>query len=252
MDGPMRAILTYHSIDSSGSPISVSPEAFRAHCGWLARGPVRVVPLAALLTLPETEDAVALTFDDGYSNFAAEAAPLLETYGLPATLFVVAGHVGTTNAWGGRADPRIPTLSLLDWPALAGLAERGIRLGAHSRTHPRLSRVPPPQLEDELAGAAELIRRETGQHPEDLAYPFGDVDAAVARAAGRIYRRAVTTEFRPLGPVEDPLRLPRLDAYYFRRRGQLEAWGTPRFRRRLWFRGQARRLRQRFPGGGSG
>ncbi len=246
----MRAILTYHSIDSSGSPISVSPEAFRAHCRWLARGPVRVVPLAALLAMPETEDAVALTFDDGYSNFAAEAAPLLEAYGLPATLFVVPGQVGKTNAWGGRAEPRIPTLSLLDWPALAGLAERGIRLGAHSRTHPRLSAVPASQLEDELAGAAETIRQETGQSPEDLAYPFGDVTPAVARAAARVYRRAVTTEFRPLAPNDDPLRLPRLDAYYFRGQGQLEAWGTPRFRQRLWFRGQARKLRQRLTGGG--
>ena len=38
----MRAILTYHSIDESGSPISVDPDAFRRHVRWLASGRVRV------------------------------------------------------------------------------------------------------------------------------------------------------------------------------------------------------------------
>ena len=44
----MRAILTYHSIDSSGSPISLSEEAFRAHVRFFGSGRVAVVPLADL------------------------------------------------------------------------------------------------------------------------------------------------------------------------------------------------------------
>jgi peptidoglycan/xylan/chitin deacetylase (PgdA/CDA1 family) len=86
-------------------------------------------------------------------------APLLKEYSLPATVFIVAGQVGRTNAWGGRADPRIPTLPLLGWERLALLGERGVRLGAHTMTHPHLTKLPPHALEDELAGAAELIRR---------------------------------------------------------------------------------------------
>ena len=65
----MRAILTYHSIDPSGSPISVSPAAFRRHIEWLASGRVRVVRLEELMRLPAGEDAVALTFDDGFAKF---------------------------------------------------------------------------------------------------------------------------------------------------------------------------------------
>jgi peptidoglycan/xylan/chitin deacetylase (PgdA/CDA1 family) len=72
----MRAILTYHSIDDSGSPISVAPEEFRAHVRWLGSGAVRVVPLAKLVTLPPDDDAVALTFDDAFENFSTIAAPL--------------------------------------------------------------------------------------------------------------------------------------------------------------------------------
>jgi len=178
----MRAILTYHSIDSSGSPISVSPAAFRQQVEWLASGRVRVVSLEELLRTPQGEDAVALTFDDGFVNFGTEVAPLLKEYSLPATVFIVAGQVGRTNAWGGRADPRIPTLPLLGWERLALLGERGVRLGAHTMTHPQLTKLPSHALEDELAGAAELIREETGRRPDEFAYPYGDVNPAVATA----------------------------------------------------------------------
>jgi len=245
----MRAILTYHSIDSSGSPISVSPAAFRQQVEWLASGRVRVVSLEELLRTPQGEDAVALTFDDGFVNFGTEVAPLLKEYSLPATVFIVAGQVGRTNDWGGRSDPRIPTLPLLGWERLALLGERGVRLGAHSMTHPHLTKLPAHALEDELAGAAELIREETGRRPDEFSYPYGDVNPAVAAAVARVFARACTTELRVLHPGDRPELLPRLCMYYWREPGRLEAWGSARFQGRLWMRTQAWRLRQRLPAG---
>src|SRR5437867_8920915 len=131
----MRAILTYHSIDASGSPISVDPEAFAGHVAWLGSARVRVVGLDALLAAGEGEDLVALSFDDGFENFATRAAPALLERGFPVTLFVVSEHTGRTNEWGGRSQPRIPTLPLLDWDALGRLVEQGVSLGSHTRTH---------------------------------------------------------------------------------------------------------------------
>lgn len=248
----MRAILTYHSLDGSGSPISVAPEAFGRHVAWLASGRVRVVGLAELLALAPEADAVALTFDDAFRNFVEVAAPLLRAHGLPATVYVVPGHVGGTNAWGGVRDPRVPTLPLADWDQLGRAVEAGIRVGAHTLTHPHLTRVPAGQLEEELAGAQEAIRQATGQRPDSIAYPFGDVDAAVAGRAAALYRLGVTTELRALAGQEDPLRLPRLDMYYLRDPGRLEAWGSAAFRGRLWLRAHARRLRQTLDLAGGG
>jgi peptidoglycan/xylan/chitin deacetylase (PgdA/CDA1 family) len=245
----MRAILTYHSIDSSGSPISVSPTAFRQHVEWLASGRVRVVRLDELLRVPPDENAVALTFDDAFANFADEAAPLLREYSLPATLFVVTGHVGGTNAWGGRSDPRVPTLPLMDWTALGAQSERGIRLGAHSRTHRHLTSASPAELEDELGGAAETIHRETGHRPDEFAYPYGSVNPAVAAAAARVYARACTTRLGVIHSADRPELLPRLDMFYWRESGRLESWGSARFQGRLWVRAQARRLRERLTTG---
>ena len=45
----MRAILTYHSIDDSGSLISVAPAVFRSHVQWLTSGRVRALSLEDLI-----------------------------------------------------------------------------------------------------------------------------------------------------------------------------------------------------------
>lgn len=239
----MRAILTYHSIDPSGSPISVDAGVFSRHVEWLATGPVRVVALETLLDLPPDTDAVALTFDDAFENFQSAAAPLLAARDFPATVFVVSGHVGGTNAWGGKPQPGIPTLPLLDWAALGRLAERGVALGVHTHTHRPLPDLSPQQIEEEVEGCREAIRAHTGHAPTTFAYPYGAVDRGSAEVVGRLFQLGCTTEHRALQSNEDRARLPRVDMYYFRNEPGLPGWGTPAFRRRLWTRRAARRLK---------
>lgn len=240
----MRAILTYHSIDASGSPISVSPEVFRAHCQFLASRKVRVLPLASLFEDPAADDVVALTFDDGFANFATEAAPCLEAHGLPSTVFVVTDHVGGSNDWGGRVSSNVPHLPLLGWDDLLSLQHRGVTLGAHTRRHRLLTDLRGNELLDEVQGGIDRLASVAGRRPEAFAYPYGAVDSVVAAVVRGASVWGCTTELRALGRREDRALLPRLDMYYFRSPGQLEAWGTAAFRSRLWLRSQGRRLRR--------
>jgi peptidoglycan/xylan/chitin deacetylase (PgdA/CDA1 family) len=239
----LRAILTYHAVDPSRAPICIEEATFRRHVAWLASGRVRVCALADLFAQPPDTDAVALTFDDGFTSFADRAWPLLRDYGLSATVFVVSDHVGGSNAWAGRPAPGIPTLPLMTWEALGRLGEAGVELGAHTRSHRDLRGASPAELEDELTGCVERIAGETGCRPSSFAYPYGVVDTAAAAAAARLYRRACTTVLRLVEPHEDIYRLPRLDAYYFRDPGRLERWGTPAFHRHLRVRAAARTVR---------
>ncbi|MBM4186941.1 MAG: polysaccharide deacetylase family protein [Gemmatimonadetes bacterium] len=239
----MRAVLTYHSVDDSGSPISIDRASFERHLDWLASGVVRVLPLAELVAEPTGLDAVALTFDDGFANLGDGPLDGLSARRLPATVFVVSDHVGRTNAWGGRDAPGIPTLPLLGWDALGKAAERGVEIGAHTRSHPRLTRIPIGAVDDELEGCAARIERELGVRPTAFAYPYGDLNDPVVRHASRFYRLAVTTEHRAFDRPVDPARVPRLDVYYFRRKGALERWPTVAFRRSVRLRGLARRFR---------
>ena len=247
----MRAVLTYHSIDTSESPISVSPAAFAGHVRWLANSGIRVMPLRSLVEDARTHsssegDAVALTFDDGFANFAEHAEPLLREHALPATVFVVSGHAGTTNAWTGRPHPNIPTLPLLGWDALGRIAESGedIELGAHTRTHIALDLLSRRLLETEIGGSADDIAAHTGRRPATFAYPFGIAPAVAAEIVRTQFDVGVTTKMRPLSGRENSACVPRLDAYYLRRPDGLDAWGTPKFRAYLTMRAVIRSARE--------
>jgi peptidoglycan/xylan/chitin deacetylase (PgdA/CDA1 family) len=227
----MKAILTYHSIDDSGSPISLPPDTFERHARWLCERHVTVLDLDALSMHPgDGGDAVAVTFDDGYLNSKQAVARLLAA-GLPVTLFAVSRRVGMTNAWGGRDQTGIPTLPLLSWDDLEQLASARATIAAHTRHHPRLTTLTTDALDEELLGSRQDLQARLGTAPTHFAYPFGDVDDRVASRAGQYFTQALTTEHRRLSSSDDPLRLPRLDMYYFRQPGTLEAWGTPRFNR---------------------
>jgi peptidoglycan/xylan/chitin deacetylase (PgdA/CDA1 family) len=229
----MRTVLTYHSLDDSGSPISISPAVFEWHLSWLATSGVTVTTIEGLLAMPDEGHGVAITFDDGFQNFFEMGWPRLRAYGWGATLFVVTDHVGRTNDWGGRAHPGIPRLPLLGWDLLGRLAEAGVQLGAHTRTHPDLTRLDPAAAAEEMEQSSHEIVRHTGLSPHAVAYPYGRVNASVVALAASRFRWGVTTELRGLERTDSSMLLPRLDMFYFQQPGRLDAWGSRKFRSHL-------------------
>ena len=223
----------------------MSEDVFRRQIVWLARSAVRVVSLDTLMALPDDGDAVALTFDDGFVNFGDIAAPLLADHGLPSTLFVVADGVGRTNRWAGRPDRGVPELPLLGWDTLGRVAEQGVAIGGHTRSHIDLSGLAIDRLTDEIIGGADRIAEALGQAPSSFAYPYGTVTEAAARLVAARFAWGCTTEMRSLTGHDDPARLPRIDMFYLRESGQLERWGTARFRYHLRLRAGARLVRRR-------
>lgn len=239
----MRAILTWHSIDGSGSPISVSREEFARQLDWLAASGARVTSIPDLLAGPADQDAVALSFDDGFVSFAADAMPLLQDRGWPVTLFVVTGHVGGDNRWHGRPSPGIPVLPLLDWDALARLREAGVCIAGHTRAHPHLDQVDEGRLTEQMAGCADDLEQKLGVRPDGFAYPYGAVTPRAVAAASAMFAWACTTDLRGLNATEDPHRLPRVDAWYLRAPERFGRWGSHRLRGWLWLRHEGRRLK---------
>lgn len=241
----MRAILTYHSIDDSGSVISVTAERFAEHVRFLASSGVRVLSVEDLLSHDDGSPAVAITFDDAFTNFATAAWPLLRDRGFPVTVFVPTGHVGATNRWSAIPGGDMPELPVMNWDALARLSEEGVELGAHTRTHADLRHLDPAAVRDEVAGSFDDIARATGRRPTGFAYPYGYFNEAVVRETERWSRWACTTLLGPLGSTVEAHRLPRLDAYFFRGRSALNAYGTGRFRAYIAVRAAIRQLRRR-------
>lgn len=237
----MKAVLTYHSIDETGSPISLSSRAFTSHLQWLTSGLVQTVPLDQLVSRPDNgQHLVSVTFDDGYVT-ARDSIVRLRNSGVPVTVFVVSGAVGRTNEWGGEPRATVPTLPLMGWDDLERLSTLGVVMASHTRTHPRLTLLSPDQQDEELLGCCEDLASRFGVRNTQISYPYGAVDAGVALRAAEVFQQGYTTELRPLSAKAASLQLPRLDAWYFRDPSGLASWGSVGFRTRLaWRRRQAR------------
>ena len=233
------AILTFHSIDNTGSVLSFDPEMFRTRMEALVKNGPPVVPLLECLRRPGT---IALTFDDGFANFASEAWPVLRRLGLPATLFVVSGRVGRRNDWNSPGT-RIPDLPLLDWPELRLLAEDGVELGAHSHTHAKLTALEGERLAEEFTLPLRLIEERTGVKPLTFAYPYGRVNTAVRTKAAKMYEAACGTSMGYWNVNGDLHEVERIDAYYLRGGIGLAEVLSPRGRRWVAARGWARRIK---------
>jgi peptidoglycan/xylan/chitin deacetylase (PgdA/CDA1 family) len=240
----VRAILTYHSIDNSGSAISMTEATLRSHVKWLASGKVQVTPLEHLPRVPADTHAVAVTFDDGFQNFADVAWPLLKQHGMPVTLFVVTQRVGANNAWDGKDEPGIPTLPLMTWDTIRRLVDQGLTLGSHGRTHAHLPGLDDAALAEEVAGSADEIHRAISVRPSGFCFPFGEFDERSVALARAHYDLAVTTYLATIPNYPDVHCLPRLDAYYYRDGvGRLERWGSGSFARYVAIRRFARSVR---------
>src|SRR5262245_2372923 len=67
---------------------------------------------------------------------------------------------------------------VLSWNELRRLAREGVAIGAHTRSHPLLTRVGPGEARTEILGSLDDLRRELGRVPALFAYPDGQVSAA--------------------------------------------------------------------------
>ena len=137
---------------------------------------------------------VGLTFDDGYEDFLSSALPTLETLGFSATLFVVAGMLGEENTWEHRGGPG-PRLRLLEAEGVREVSERGMEVGSHTATHPRLSGLDAETLIHEVGDSRQMLSEILNGPVEGFCYPYGDLDGPAVRAArGAGYGYAVATK----------------------------------------------------------
>jgi peptidoglycan/xylan/chitin deacetylase (PgdA/CDA1 family) len=246
-------ILTYHSISDGDSPLKISPKLFAEQLEWL-RDNARVVSLDEIVSVlanhrPLPEQTVALTFDDGFQDFYTSAAPLLHGWGLPATVFLATGYCGRTNAWPGQPD-RVEREPLLTWEHVEELARQGFSFGAHSVSHPVLTRLPVALAQQEIIQCKAQIEERVGQPVEYFCYPYGYWNPVVRNLVNQHYKGACTTIARAIDPGSDPFTLPRADVHYLRHKRLFRMLFTGRFLAYLTTRRLIRRVR-REPEGGS-
>jgi len=155
------------------------------------------------LNAGEATGLVGVTFDDGYEDFLDAAVPTLVKLGFSATVFVVAGMLGSENTWEHGGVPR-PQLKLLEADGVREVSERGMEIGAHSVTHPRLPGLDSETLLREVEDSRQMLSEIVNAPVEGFSYPYGAVDRPAVRAAreaGYVY--AVATKTQVEGGLHD-------------------------------------------------
>lgn len=185
-------VLAYHGVDtveSGGDPqkLIVTPERLRSHIQMLKRLGYAFVTVEELIvgrSVPQPRTAtVALTFDDGWSNWLDNALPILADEDVAASFYVCPGW------WERTKHPEFPGPAgrLLNAGGVLALHEARMEVGAHSMTHPDLRKLDDERLAWELRASKAAIEDVTGAACRTLAYPYGLYDQRVmdaARAAG--------------------------------------------------------------------
>jgi peptidoglycan/xylan/chitin deacetylase (PgdA/CDA1 family) len=98
---------------------------------------------------------------------------------MTATVFLVAGQIGGTNAW--DSDERQERL--LDARRIRELQREGVRFGSHSLTHAALARLSEREAMHELAESRTRLGDLLDRPPDVFAYPFSNQNAEVRRLA---------------------------------------------------------------------
>jgi peptidoglycan/xylan/chitin deacetylase (PgdA/CDA1 family) len=322
---PGGLILMYHRVaEIAPDPfqLSVTPQHFAEHLAVLNKNS-RLVSLPRMVQAIQNGESVhrmvAVTFDDGYSDNLYHAKPLLENYGVPATVFVATGNLGNKREfWSDELEKVLlqpgqlpPTLcltirdqtyewslgtaanytheafqhdrgwswyseqddpsyrhrlfrtlyhllhsllphdrqSVMDQLLLWSCAQRQIRpthrfldpeevpvlqnelieVGAHTVTHPFLSKLSIAQQQEELQTSQERLAELCDRPVQSFAYPHGDYTpetVALAQKAG--FACACSVVPRKVQSTSDWFQLPRM---------AVENWDGETFGKQLsqWF-----------------
>lgn len=177
-------VLCYHSVGTPAWGVNdVGPGRFRRQLEAALHLGYHFVPAEVLAREPG-EGRLAITFDDGLTSVATNAAPLLADLGIPWSLYVVADWSDGRHRFGDG--------TILGWREIERLASSGATIGSHSLTHPNFGLLSKAAAEEELFRSREVIAARLGITPASFAIPFGQSgnwsDTAAKAAASAGYR----------------------------------------------------------------
>ncbi len=223
-------ILMYHSVSSAASrgfrPFTVSPEKFEEHIRFIRESGYRSWTVSGLMEALKqdkrhAQNAVLLTFDDGFEDFHSAALPVLMRHGVTATLYVTAGYAGGSSEWlSGCGEAARPMLS---WKQIGEISALGIEIGAHTMTHPALDRIPKSRAREEIRGSKSAIEDRLRTEVQSFAYPYGfynEVIQGLVEDAG--YESACAVRYAMSSAADDRFALSRHIVRHGTDRKQLE------------------------------
>ena len=189
---PVVPILLYHHITEDAQANAVSVDRFEEQIRTLSDAGYTSVSFQQLIDFVENgttlpEKSVVITFDDGYVSNLSLAAPILQKYGMNATVFVIGISIGK-DTYKDTGVAMIPHFSLADtgtWGDVIWIESHGYDVHEVAGRDPEPIRLGVLQKENETEEAfaeflasdctimADLFLDSYGRPPQVFAYPYG-------------------------------------------------------------------------------
>ena len=213
------AVLTFHALDDRPSVLSFSPRLFRHGMRLLHEHGYKTLGLAQAVKhvrqgSPFPDHALALTFDDGYQSVYTEALPVLQQYGMTATVFPRLGSRDPAKPISRL--PRFEDRTMLSWQEMQEMLRCGLTFGAHTITHPDLTRLAPDQIRAEVCDSKAILEDALSTSVTCFAYPFGRYSELSRNIVSEHFLCACSDTLGLLAAGSDPFTLERVDSYYLR------------------------------------
>lgn len=127
-------VLLYHSISDTPVHLAISATQFEAQLAYLKRKGYRsITPGKVFACAGAISKSVLITFDDGLRDNLITATPLLQKYGLSATLFVATDFIGRSASYSKY--PAFQILPMVSAAEVTALEKAGWSIGTHGAAH---------------------------------------------------------------------------------------------------------------------
>jgi len=203
-------VLIYHRVGRRTSvDVDLPVGLFEDQIGFLVER-CHVVTLDEALQLvstpgPPADSVVAVTFDDGTSDFGEVALPILDRHRVPATLYLATRFIEDGHQFPDDGAP-------MSWAALRDAVSTGlVGVGSHTHGHALLDRIREEDIDYELDHSIDLICGRLGVPANHFAYPKAVPGSVAAERAVRArFRSAAVAGTRAnVFGATDPYRLAR-------------------------------------------
>jgi len=103
---------------------------------------------------------------------------------------------------------------MLSWQEVREMQRHGMEIGAHTLTHPDLTRVSRERVEEEVRGSKEQIEEMLGTPAVSFCYPYGCCNARSRDVVRQHFSSACSGRLGLITHKSDRYALERVEAYY--------------------------------------